>query len=122
MSSLPPKAPPFETSSTVTESRSTPSTEAIWSRSSQTPCPPESTWTPRPPAPPGGPPRRRGARRARLRPRPGHRHRQGRLGLQERLFHPLGLEHLVHHVRRPRQRAVHVAPPVDRTRQHVGGG
>ena len=37
MSSLPPNAPPFETSSTVTRSRSTPSTDAIWLRSSHTP-------------------------------------------------------------------------------------
>ena len=41
MSSLPPNAPPLLTSSTVTASRSTPRTDAIWSRSSQTPWPPE---------------------------------------------------------------------------------
>ena len=41
MSSLPPKAPPLDTNSTVTRSVSTPSTDAIWLRSSQTPCPPE---------------------------------------------------------------------------------
>ena len=40
-SSLPPKAPPLETSSTTTVAGSTPSTAAIWLRSSQTPCPPE---------------------------------------------------------------------------------
>ena len=41
MSSLPPKAPPFDTSSTVTRSRSTPSTAAMSLRSSHTPWPPE---------------------------------------------------------------------------------
>ena len=41
MSSLPPKAPPLETSSTVIRSRSTPSTVAMSLRSSHTPCPPE---------------------------------------------------------------------------------
>ena len=37
MSSLPPKAPPLETNSTVTLGASTSSTEAIWFRSSHTP-------------------------------------------------------------------------------------
>ena len=41
MSSLPPKAPPLLTSSTVTAPVVTPSTEAIWLRSSHTPWPPE---------------------------------------------------------------------------------
>src|SRR6478752_6000070 len=43
MSSLPPNAPPLDTSSTVMRSASTASTDAIWSRSSQTPWPPEYT-------------------------------------------------------------------------------
>ena len=43
MSSLPPNAPPLDTSSTVTCSLVNPSSEAIWSRSSHTPWPPEYT-------------------------------------------------------------------------------
>ena len=45
MSSLPPNAPPLETSSTVTSSVLSPSSEAIWSRSSHTPWPPEYTYS-----------------------------------------------------------------------------
>ena len=46
MSSLPPNAPPFDTSSTVTRPASMPSTDAIWSRSSHTPWPPDYTCSP----------------------------------------------------------------------------
>ena len=46
MSSLPPNAPPLLTSSTVIFWGSIPSTEAIWSRSSHTPWPPEYTCRP----------------------------------------------------------------------------
>ena len=46
MSSLPPNAPPFATSSTVTLPASMPSTDAIWSRSSHTPWPPDHTCRP----------------------------------------------------------------------------
>jgi hypothetical protein len=40
-SSFPPKAPPFETSSASIVSGGTPSTDAVWLRSSQMPWPPE---------------------------------------------------------------------------------
>ncbi len=50
MSSLPPNAPPFATSSTVTRPASMPSTDAIWSRSSQTPWPPDHTCSPSDPS------------------------------------------------------------------------
>ena len=43
MSSLPPNAPPFDTSSTVTRSVGRSRIAQIWSRSSQTPWPPEYT-------------------------------------------------------------------------------
>ena len=43
MSSLPPKAPPLETSSTVTRSRGRPSRSAMSLRSSHTPWPPDHT-------------------------------------------------------------------------------
>ncbi len=99
MSSLPPKAPPFDTSSTVIRSASIPSTDAIWSRSSHTPWPPE--YIVKAPA------------SVRI------RHDEGRLGLEERLLDALGLEHLVHDVRARGERGVDVAALVGGARQHV---
>ena len=101
MSSLPPNAPPFATSSTVTLPASMPSTDAIWSRSSQTPWPPDQACSP---SVPSGSCDRGDERR---------------LGLEERVLDALRLEHLVHDVRARRERRIDVAPRVRRARQHV---
>ena len=76
---------------------SMPSTDAIWSRSSHTPWPPEYI-VKRPSA---------------------FGHDERRLRLEERVLDALGLEHLVHDVRAGRERGVDVAARVRRARQHV---
>jgi len=85
MSSLPPKAPPLDTSSTLTWSWSVPSTAAIWSRSSQIPGP-----------------------RVDVQAAVGAGHGQARLGLEEGVLDALGLEDLVYHVGAGGQGCTHV--------------